>query len=139
MPHDDDAVAVFFYGLFMDTEMLLARGFAPSGTRHAVVTGYALRIGRRATLVARDASRVYGVVTFLRPDELDRLYADPSLVDYRPVRINAAVGDGETVQATAYVLPHPPGEDEANPEYAARLRDLCLRLKFPSSYVSSIR
>jgi hypothetical protein len=45
-------IPVFFYGLFMDAELLRAKGTAPGGIQQASVPGFALRIGQRATLIA---------------------------------------------------------------------------------------
>lgn len=134
-----NAVTVFFYGLFMDVEVLVARGFAPAGVHRAVVRDFELRIGKRATLVERRGSIVHGVVMCMHVADLDRLYADPTLTDYAPIAVRASVGVGEDVDALAYVLSRPPGDNEGNPEYAAKLRDLCQRLDFPPSYVSTIR
>jgi hypothetical protein len=130
---------VFFYGLFMDAEILRARGFAPSEPRRAVVSGFALRIGKRATLVRSRDSVVHGALMFMRPNELDRLYADASVQEYRAMPVLAEWDNGKALPALAYVLPVPPEEGESNPEYAIKLRDLCVRLGFPDTYVRSIR
>lgn len=132
-------VTVFFYGLFMDVDLLAARGFTPTDIRRASLHDFELRIGQRATLVERKGSTVHGMVMRMRTDELDRLYADPTLTQYEPVTVGASVGAGEQVEALTYVLSQPPGGQEANPEYAAKLRDLCRRLSFPSTYIESIR
>jgi len=44
-------VEVFFYGLFMDEELLRGKGLEPEGGEIAVIDGFALRIGHRAALV----------------------------------------------------------------------------------------
>jgi hypothetical protein len=44
-------VEVFFYGLFMDEELLHGKGLEPEGGEIAVIEGFALRIGQRAALV----------------------------------------------------------------------------------------
>jgi len=43
---------VFFYGLFMDEELLHAKGVKPESAEHAAVDGFALRIGQREAPVA---------------------------------------------------------------------------------------
>jgi hypothetical protein len=43
-------IRVFFYGPFMDEELLRAKGVQPANPRQACVRGFALRIGERATL-----------------------------------------------------------------------------------------
>jgi hypothetical protein len=44
-------IGVFFYGLFMDADLLRARGAVPTDVQHASIRGFSLRIGARATLV----------------------------------------------------------------------------------------
>ncbi|MFN2633018.1 MAG: hypothetical protein ABR610_06340 [Thermoanaerobaculia bacterium] len=41
------AIDVFFYGLFMDVDLLREKGAAPVNPRPASVEGFALRIGAR--------------------------------------------------------------------------------------------
>ena len=72
-------VDVFFYGLFMDQDVLRAKGLAPETLELASVPGFALRIGQRAALVPEVSSRVHGVVMSLTLAELDRLYSEPSV------------------------------------------------------------
>ena len=131
-------VSVFFYGLFMDAELLRARGAEPDGVGIASAPGFALRVGRRATLVPAAGDRAYGVVMELTHDELDRLYADPSVSAYRPEAVLAELADGGLVPALCYNLVEPPAPDEANAEYAAKLRDLASRLGLPADYVARI-
>ena len=47
----DRRIDTFFYGLFMDIDILREGGVAPINPRRAYVEDLALRIGRRATLV----------------------------------------------------------------------------------------
>ena len=41
-------VEVFFYGLFMDEELLRGKGLEPEGGEIAAIDGFALRIGQRS-------------------------------------------------------------------------------------------
>src|SRR5215475_6861242 len=73
---------VFFYGLFMDQELLRGKGLTPQGIELAWVDGFSLRIGQRAALVPKLGGRVHGVVISLMLEELDRLYSEPSVSAY---------------------------------------------------------
>ena len=53
---------VFFYGLFMEEELLIAKNIAPVNKGLAVLSGYALRIGDRATLLPDPAGVCHGVL-----------------------------------------------------------------------------
>ena len=49
-------VDAFFYGLYMDDVVLAGAGVKPRARRKASVHGYAMRIGKRATLVKTPGS-----------------------------------------------------------------------------------
>jgi hypothetical protein len=131
-------IDVFFYGLFMDADALRAKGVEPINPRRACVPGFTLRIGQRATLVPDPTTRVYGVLMELSSDEIDRVYAEPGVREYRPEAVITELDDGTRVPALCFNLPVPPGLDEMDREYARRLRDLALRLGLPASYVERI-
>ena len=57
--------AVFFYGLFMDADLLVARGLGPRRPRKARIEGYGLRIRERATLVPREGLYFAAVGNFV--------------------------------------------------------------------------
>jgi uncharacterized membrane protein YccC len=128
----------FFYGLFMDSDILRENRVVAENPRRAYVDGYALRIGRRATLVPSPAARAYGMVFALAHDELERLYSAPGLEQYRPEAVAAHVLDGETLPALCYNLREAPGPSEANVQYAARLQNVLSKLNFPPDYVASV-
>ena len=131
-------VRVFFYGLFMDADLLHAQGIQPTCIRAAQVSGFALRVGQRATLVPDETSMVHGVLMDLTHAELRRLYAGPGLEAYVPEAILTSGQDGIALPALCFNLAVPPSPIEANPEYAAKLRALAERLGFSESYVKSI-
>ena len=74
---DQRRIDVFFYGLFMDAELLRGKGINPINGRAAAVENFELRIAQRATLVPSDGHVVYGLVFSLAHDEIDRLYSEP--------------------------------------------------------------
>jgi hypothetical protein len=134
----DRRVDVFFYGLFMDVDILKESLVTPVKPRQAYVDGYGLRIGGRATLVPSQGARSYGMVFELTHNDLGRLYSLPGLQDYRPEAVVVSMLNGGSLPALCYNLLELPGSDEANADYAARLRETLRRLKFPSEYITSI-
>jgi len=78
------------------------------------------------------------MVFALTYDGLARLYSAPGLEQYRPEAILARSLEGEILPVLCYNLREAPGLDEANAEYAARLRAVLSRLDFPSEYVASV-
>jgi hypothetical protein len=131
-------IDVFFYGLFMDQQLLESKGIQPVEVRVAAVSGFRLRIGARAALVPVPGAEVHGVLMKLSHAELDKLYSESSVQAYRPEPVLAVDRNGARFAALCYNLPDPPAPDEGNPEYAAKLRALAKRIGLPSDYVTSI-
>ena len=128
----------FFYGLFMDADILREGGILPERPRRALVEGFRLLIGQRATLAPAPGARAYGMVFALTHDELESLYGAPGLEQYRPEAVTARPLEGEALPALCYNLRDAPGPDEANPDYAARLRQALGKLEFPPEYIESV-
>ena len=129
----------FFYGLFMDAQVLHQAGTKPSNFRRAYVADYALRIGQRATLVPSRGARAYGMLISLTHAELEHLYGAPGLEAYRPEAVVAHPSDGEAIPALCYTLVQAPDPHERNPEYAMRLQNVLENLGFPVEYVESVK
>jgi hypothetical protein len=136
---ESESIDVFFYGLFMDDALLREKGLNPKDRRVASVENFCLVIGARATLVHCADATVHGVLFSLTRGEVEALYSKASVSMYRPESVNARLADGSAVPALCFNLPSPPSNDERNPQYASKLRELAARIGLPRSYVSSIR
>jgi hypothetical protein len=128
----------FFYGLFMDEELLRAKGLNPKNVELASVAGRTLRLGRRATLEPNPDGSVHGVLMSLAWAELQRLYSEPGVEEYRPEAVLAHPASGGLVGALCYTLPQLPSASERNPEYASKLRALAQKIGLPAEYVLRI-
>src|SRR5262245_36336823 len=106
----------------MDLDVLGEAGVVPANPRRAYVDGFALRIGRRATLLPVPGARAYGMLFALTHADLDRLYTAPGLEQYRPEAVLALPLEGLATPALCYNLREPPRPGERNPDYAARLQ-----------------
>lgn len=131
-------VTIFFYGLFMDPQALEVKGLKPMNVRRARVERFALKIGDRATLVPDKDASVYGTIASLTYDEIDRLYSEPSVVDYRAEPVLAQLEDGSAELALCFNLPTMPDGKSTNPDYAAALQAVARRLGLPQAYIESI-
>jgi hypothetical protein len=129
---------VFFYGLFMDQELLRAKGVQPELVERASLPGMSLRIGQRAALVPAPGKEVHGVIMSLTLADLERLYSEPSVAMYRPQAVLVRPESGGVIAALSYNLPDPPIAGVRNPEYAAKLRDVARRVGLPEDYVAGI-
>ena len=95
---------VFFYGLFMDQEILTENGYHPSEMEVACLKNYQLKIGMRATLIPEDHHKTWGTIMSLSPSELNKLYSAPSVSDYRPANVDCILQNGATVKTEVYIL-----------------------------------
>ena len=134
----DRSIDVFFYGLFMDVELLRASHVTAVHPRRGYVDGFALRIGQRATLVPADGARAYGVIIGVGRADLERLYAAPGLELYRPEAVLARTLEGASYPALCYNLREAPAAHERNPDYAVRLQGVLRALGFPSEYIAAV-
>ena len=130
---------VFFYGLFMDQELLRSKGLEPQNPEMASVAGMGLRIGQRAALVPDERGKVYGIVMSLTLDEVEQLYSDPTVQAYRPQAVLARLANGGQVAALCYNLREPPLPSERNPDYAAKLRAVAQKVGLPGEYVEQLK
>ncbi|MGD8329212.1 MAG: gamma-glutamylcyclotransferase [Acidobacteriota bacterium] len=128
---------LFFYGLFMDGSLLEGKGVHVSGSKVAVLEGYKLRIGRRATLVRDMTARSFGVVGRVARQDVERLYAEESVADYVAEPVSVTLPDGTAEAAVCYNLPAEKLEG-TNPEYAQALLQLAGKLDFPDEYLEEI-
>ncbi|HKP25018.1 MAG TPA: gamma-glutamylcyclotransferase family protein [Dongiaceae bacterium] len=133
-----NTVNAFFYGLYMDETVLAGAGVMPQSPRKAAAHGYALRIGKRATLVKAPGSVAWGMVYALTPGDLAKLYGAPGLEVYRPEQIEVALENRAIIPARVYNLSQAPAPDERNPDYADKLKAAMTRLGFPADYVARI-
>lgn len=134
----DRRIDAFFYGLFMDREILRNAGVEPTNPRRAYVDGFTLRVGQRATLVPWPGGRAYGMLFALTHAELDRLYAAPGLEQYHAEAVLAMPLAGTPLPALCYNLREAPQPHERDSEYAARLQRALRELDFPAEYVASV-
>lgn len=128
----------FFYGLFMDDDVLKDQSVTAINPRKTYVDDFELCIGQRSTLVPRKGDRSYGVVYSLTHEDLERLYSSPGLQEYYPEAVLATTLEGQSLPALCYNLREKPGRHEENPEYAKKLRAVLRKFNFPSEYIESI-
>ena len=125
---------VFFYGLYMDPDILQSKNVAPRDPRHAVIRDYELRIGKQATLLRAPGKRAYGIVYSLTHGELFKLYEGAGLTDYRAEALLADIGDNESIEKIAVLccnLLSPPAEDKCDEAYITKLKAVMKRLRVP--------
>ena len=129
--------SVFFYGLFMDEDLLKEKGLNPSAAKISYVTGYGLRIGERATLMQSSQERSYGSVIQLDEEDIENLYGDKSVEDYIPEEVTAIGTNGSSLAAMSYILPISKLSGQ-NREYAKSLAVVARKIGIPEEYIDEI-
>jgi len=132
-------VLIFFYGLFMDEQLLRTTGVDPRNPRRASAAGYSLRIVKRAQLLPDPAGRAQGIAMELTHEEIARLYSDPTVSMYRPEAVVIDFEDGGSAPALCFNLVETQRPEESNAAYAAKWRDIAQRLALPPDYIAGIR
>ena len=130
-------VSVFFYGSFINLDVLKQAGLEPDGFRVARLHAWDIHIGPLATLIPKDNAVVYGIVVACTHAELDRLYAQDWAGAYLPEAVLVEV-EAAFVPTLTYVKweleTSPP-----TPEYVERIAGPGEKIGFPKWYIEHIR
>ena len=128
---------VFFYGLFMDREVLIKNDIYPSNPKTGYLDNYTLKIGNRASLIPCENEKAYGIVLEVNEEELTKLYAEHGVKDYVPEYVEIVTESNKKINALCYNLPINllTGSNES---YAKSLYKLAKQLSFPEEYLKKI-
>lgn len=130
-------VWVFFYGSFINREVLAQVEYAPRDVEVARLHGYDISIAPLATLVPADGRTVYGILALATHAELGRLYTQEWVGDYLPHPVAVERLDGSLRPALCYIkprqAPHPPAND-----YLDRIVGPARELGFPDWYLERL-
>lgn len=130
---------VFFYGLYMDVNLLESMGYQPKQVGAARLDDYQLRIGERATLVPAPGKSSYGFLHDLSGEDVSSLYSRPEVHGYiaQPV-VATLLSDSSMQHASCYVLESADAGSHSNLEYAVKLAALVSNLGLPPDYAAEI-
>jgi cation transport regulator ChaC len=132
---------VFFYGSYMNPDVLHGLGLDPGTIERARLSGFDLVISPRANLVRSDQHAVYGVCAQATHEELERLYAHARTVlgeIYLPEPVVVELDHGSLRPALCYLCPEmAPGPADA--AYVDRILAPAERFGFPPWYIERIR
>ncbi len=134
-------VSVFFYGSFINLDVLKQADLEPEGFRVARLHAWDIHIGPLATLMPKDNGVVFGIVVECTHAELDRLDAQDWVGAYLPEAVLVEV-DGTFLPALTYVKwDFGEGGETAPPtqEYVERIAGPGETIGFPEWYIEHIR
>ena len=122
---------VFFYGLYMDADILASRNVVARDPRIAYIDGHVVKLGEKAKLLRSTNGRAHGMLFRLTHGEMKSLYG--VVHGYSAEPFLAVTADGQTVAAISMVqvslVLHPPPD----PGYAERWNELVVKLGLPNS------
>lgn len=128
----------FFYGLYMDIELLESLGFKPVSTRMGHAESYELDLKGMAKIIPREGSQVWGMLITLDESDLDAMYSFETTVDYKPEKIQVTLGDGHQVTVPCFNVP-PDSNAAFNTEYLEKLIPVVTRLGLPDKYINTLK
>jgi hypothetical protein len=134
-------VWVFFYGSYMNLDVLREVQLAPDRWEVARLSGFDVRIAPRANLVRSPADSVYGILATATHDELARLYAHARDVlgeTYLPEPVLAEALDGGQLRPALCYLAPAMAPAPAAPDYLARILGPARDLGFPAWYLDRL-
>jgi hypothetical protein len=129
-------VWVFFYGSYMNLDVLREVHLLPDRWEVARLSGFDIRIAPRANLIRSPADCVFGILATATHDELTRLYAHARDVlgeTYLPEAVTAEGLDGHARPALCYIAPAM-APAPAAPDYVERILAPARDLGFPAWY-----
>ena len=133
-------VWVFFYGSYINLEVLKEVNLVPEHWEVARLPGFDIRIEPRANLVRSEQNCVYGIVATATHSQLERLYAHAKDVlgeIYLPEAVLVETMDGKCRPALCYIAPSMDPRPAAN-DYIDRIAKPAREYGFPDWYVQRI-
>lgn len=130
-------VQVFFYGSFINREVLAQTGFVPERFRVARLPGFAIQIRPLANLVRSQRDTVYGILCEATHADLARLYEQDWVGTYLPEAVLVEVSGQGYLPALCYIAP----DSEPAPatsDYIDRIVGPAREYGFPEWYVEQL-
>ena len=133
-------VWVFFYGSYMNLDVLREVDLVPGECEVATLVGFDISIRPRANLIASDQHLVYGIVATATHSELGRLYDHARDVlgeTYLPQAVLVQERSGNWRAALCYIAPQMRPRPAAR-DYVDRIIKPAREFAFPSWYIARL-
>ena len=133
-------VWTFFYGSFMNPDVLAKAEVSPSQRQMARLEGWELRISPRATLAPAPESCVYGVLAQLTHSDIDKLYTKDwfGFGTYLPEAVIVTDAAARQWAALCFIAWQTEGGAPTE-EYIGKMVAVAREFSFPEDYVRHIR
>ena len=136
----DPAIVSFFYGSYINPDVLREVDLVPERVEVARLPGFDLAIRPLANLVPSDKHTVYGILATATHTELQRLYSHAEHVlggIYLPRAVLAYTLSGQCEPALCYIAPSLEPAP-ASTDYVQRILKPAIAYGFPSWYIEKI-
>jgi hypothetical protein len=134
-------VWVFFYGSYINFDVLKEAGLVPGEWEVARLPGFDLKIAPRANLIPSERETVWGINVTATHRELERLYSTHAKgvlgETYLPEAVLTSIAGGKLRPAMTYVCPDMIARP-AEAAYVERIAAPARKFGFPSWYVERI-
>ena len=134
-------VWVFFYGSYINPDVLKEVDLIPERWEVARLAGFDLDIAPRANLIRSEGSTVYGMLATATHRELERLYVEHAHGKlgevYLPEAVLVQTQDGQFRAAMTYICPNMQRRP-AELAYVQRIANPARTFGFPDWYVQKI-
>ncbi|MEE8062418.1 MAG: gamma-glutamylcyclotransferase family protein [Gemmatimonadales bacterium] len=140
MGGDDRKVWTFFYGSYLNLNVLEEVDLVPGEWETGRLSGFDIQIEPRANLVRANGSVVYGIVASATHAELERLYAHAREVlgeVYLPEAVLVETTNGVFRPALCYIC-HDMKPRPADPSYVDRIATPARGYGFPDWYIERL-
>lgn len=131
---------IFFYGTFMNSEILAEYKVFPTKVLAARLNGFRLNIRPRVNLLRDEKSCVYGAIAALPSGEIEILYSfilENFGLKYFPEAVLAETLDGLFVPALCYIASEMK-ESPPAPDYIKQLAECVRQIKLPDWYAEYV-
>lgn len=134
----DRRIAVFFYGSFMDREVLRQRGYEPTDLQVAKLWGFDIRFRPLATIEpVEEHTCVYGLLATATHADLQRLYGEGMAASYRPEAVTVETIPGRQLPALVYIAWGPTAPLPSR-DYLEHLLGPAREFAFPEWYLEHL-
>ena len=135
-------VWVFFYGSYINLDVLAEVDLVPVGVEVVTLDGFDFVIAPRANIIPSSDGIVYGILGQATHAELDRLYSEHSQgklgQTYLPEAVIVKDAGGNLKPALTYIC-HDMTPGTVDEDYVERIAKPAEKLNFPAEYIKNIR
>jgi len=130
----------FFYGSFMNSDVLAKADVHPTQRQMARLDGWELKIARHATLIPAQGGSVFGILAQLTHSDIDKLYTRDwfGFGTYLPEAVIVTDAAARQLAAMCYIAWQTEGGVPSE-EYVGKMVSVAREFSFPDHYVRHIQ